>query len=405
MTTAKVDLQGGATPLIIDDDRWAVINAALPAVLSPVRIAYAAAHVIMKPSYADVDHTPESPGRPEVIATHIDWDATMAFRTHLDLCGFGIAEAMDTAQRFELGWPAARELIERLGAIAPPHGFVAGASTDHLDEVCDIDDLINGVCHQVEVIASAGGIPVLLPMPWLSTHNADEETYVKVYTAIIDRCQGPVILHWLGEMFLASLAGYFPGESFDRIMDHDPAKVRACKISLLDADRERLIRSRISANDQLMLTGDDFHFADLIGDEGASTGAATLGPWTVPTGPFSHALLGIFAATSTPAGIALRALAAGRADAFHHIMAPCQDLGQSIFESPTHLYKCGIAWIAYLNGHQETFMLPNHLEESRDEAWYLKVADIANQAGALTDAPLAAERIQEMIDRRTARQT
>ena len=53
-----------------------------------------------------------------------DMEATMTFRRHLWSLGFGVAEAMDTAQRgMGLDWATARELIrvscgERGGAIA-----------------------------------------------------------------------------------------------------------------------------------------------------------------------------------------------------------------------------------------------------------------------------------------------
>ena len=71
------------------------------------RLVYAAAHVVLQESYAQCEHSPECPGAPEAVAEHIDWPATMGIRTWLAGYGFGIAEAMDTAQRYELGWPTA----------------------------------------------------------------------------------------------------------------------------------------------------------------------------------------------------------------------------------------------------------------------------------------------------------
>ena len=44
----------------------------------------------------------------------LDWDATLAYRRHLWSLGFGVAEAMDTAQRgMGLDWPTSLELIRR----------------------------------------------------------------------------------------------------------------------------------------------------------------------------------------------------------------------------------------------------------------------------------------------------
>ena len=68
------------------------------------RIAFAAAHVVADPRAENV------PGAPAAV----DWDATLAFRTHLFRYGLGVAEAMDTAQRnMGLDWPATQELITR----------------------------------------------------------------------------------------------------------------------------------------------------------------------------------------------------------------------------------------------------------------------------------------------------
>ena len=57
----------------------------------------------------------------------------MRFRDHLWAHGFGVAEAMDTAQRgMGLSWGQARELIAR-SAVAPARGALAcGAGTDQL---------------------------------------------------------------------------------------------------------------------------------------------------------------------------------------------------------------------------------------------------------------------------------
>src|SRR6476661_9410388 len=73
------------------------------------RVAFAAAHVVADPRGENV------PGAPAAL----DWDRTLAFRHHLWRYGFGVAEAMDTAQRgMGLDYPAARELIRRASAEA-----------------------------------------------------------------------------------------------------------------------------------------------------------------------------------------------------------------------------------------------------------------------------------------------
>jgi hypothetical protein len=376
-------------PFEIRDDRWEVRAKDIPQV-EPNRLAFAAAHVVMSSSYAAIDHAPDRPGDGSAIASHIDWDATLDVRHHLASHGLGIAEAMDTAQRFELGWPVARELIRRTGEAALD--FVAGAGYDHRDNVGTTSALIDAVVEQVHEIQRAGGKAVLLPMPLLTALGADEQAVVDVYTTIIDQCEGPLIVHWLGEVFLPAMKGYFPGESFLRVMRHDPDTVRAAKLSLLDADRERQLRRELAKHDQLMLTGDDFNFGTLMTDSFHVERMVPFGKDDVPLGDFSHALLGIFDGMPAVAGLALRALAAERHEDAAVLLRQSEALGRMIFQQPTYLYKCGLAFLAWVNGVQDVFDLPNHLQRARDRNWYADVLRTASDCGAITDAPMAAER-------------
>lgn len=378
----------GIEPFDIEDGVWSDLDAALPEAGAD-RLIYAAAHVVMLPSYTECVHTPETPGPGEAIASYIDWDATLDVRQHLAGHGVGIAEAMDTAQRFELGWTAAWELIQRTGAAGMD--FVAGAGTDHT-EISRPNDLVDAVVEQVHRIQDAGGDAVLLPMPLLSTTNAPARTYVDVYANIIDQCDGPLIVHWLGPMFLESMAGYFPGDAFQRVMRHDPDTVRGAKLSLLDADLERTLRTALASDDQLMLTGDDFNFGALMTDSDIVERHVPFGDRQVPLGDFSHALLGVLDGMPHPASIAMRALAADGLDDARHVLTTCESLGRTIFEAPTPLYKCGLAFLAYVNGVQDVFDLPNHMQRSRDHAWYARVLQAASVAGAIADAPAAAKR-------------
>ena len=136
----------GHGDLVIDDRALAPYRESLtgeePA---PVRRAWAAAHVVLKEGYRDVPHRLDRPGAPHEIAPHVDWQATGALRRRLDQHGFGIAEAMDTAQRFFLGWDLARRLIEQTGAAGLHHGFVAGAGADQRAEIPDRTALVDAV--------------------------------------------------------------------------------------------------------------------------------------------------------------------------------------------------------------------------------------------------------------------
>lgn len=84
------------------------------------RTAFAAAHVVMDP-LAECDPWLDAP---------IDWDRTLAFREHLWSHGFGVAEAMDTAQRgMGLDWPTSLELIQRSVELAKPGGHMIAKET------------------------------------------------------------------------------------------------------------------------------------------------------------------------------------------------------------------------------------------------------------------------------------
>src|SRR5919204_5386946 len=91
------------------------------------RVALAAAHVVADP-LADVD--------PWLVAAP-DWERTIAYREYLWDLGFGVAEAMDTAQRgMGLDWKMALELIKRSVAAARGRDgaqLFCGAGTDQLD--------------------------------------------------------------------------------------------------------------------------------------------------------------------------------------------------------------------------------------------------------------------------------
>jgi len=359
----------------------------------PVRTGFAAAHLVLH-----AEHDGE-------LADVIDWDATMAQRRRLDGFGFGIAEAMDTAQRFEVGWPVAERLIEECGRLGLEHGFIAGASYDHVEKIGSTDELVEAVVYQCHAIEAAGGIPILLPMEWLVANHVDADGYVDVYTRIAFSVRGPVFVHWLGEVFHPGLHGYFPEDSFSRVMESLPERIVGAKLSLLDAALEHRIRQELAPRQQIVLTGDDYHFARLIfggepSDGGLDApevaGTRDVGGLEFPLGDFSHALLGVLDAVAEPAGIAFSLLARGETRAYFELMQPCERLGQWIFQDPTPDYKAGLVCLAWLNGWQEQFRLPNRLETKRDLDHYVRLAELASEARALVDASLATKRLEQL---------
>ena len=360
------------------------------------RLCYGALHVVLRGEYRALGHSLAAPGPAAEIEHYVDWRATMRLRQDLDAAGVGVAEAMDTAQRFFLGWPAARRLIAETGALQLQNGFCAGAGTDQLTEIRTPQDLVDGVVEQCAYISSHGGVPVVLPMPWLCHQGADERAFVEVYEAIIREVRGPILLHWLGPMFLPALEGYFPGRSFEKIMALDPSVVRGCKLSLLDRSFEERVRRDLIASEQLVLTGDDFHFGALmLGDGQAPSRTTTIGDREVALGDFSHALLGVFDAIARPARAALDQLQRGDVAGFAAAIARCEALGQHVFEAPTQHYKAGLAFLAWLNGQQDNFLLVNREDEARDRRHYLRCAELARSAGCVRDEELFATRLAE----------
>lgn len=351
------------------------------------RTAFAAAHVVSDPLR---ERNPWDT-RPAV-----DWEGTLAFRTSLWDQGLGLAEAMDTAQRgMGVDWPTALELIQRTMAAAKAHPMkprvACGAGTDHvaLADLTTGDKITAAYQMQAEAIEAAGGQLILMASRAFPAMGAGTDVYRAVYRRLIDGAREPVILHWLGDMFDPALRGYWGSENVAEASDfvlgligENPGKVDGIKISLLDQAHEEAFRARLPDGVRLY-TGDDFNYADLIAGDGKH---------------YSHALLGIFAAIAPAASQALDALAAGDLETYHRLLAPTVPLSREIFRAPTRFYKAGIAFLAWLNGHQRHFIMPAGFQSSRDIVHYSQVFRLADQANLLADPQLAVRRMRVLLE-------
>jgi hypothetical protein len=348
------------------------------------RIFFSAAHVVADPlSEAD-----------PWVSSALDWDATIAYRRYLWSLGLSVAEAMDTAQRgMGLDWPTALELIKRsvLAARDVPDALVfSGAGTDHLAPSPDltVDDVIRGYEEQTEAIESVGGRIILMASRALVAAAKSPEDYAAVYGRILQGVKEPVILHWLGEMFDPALAGYWGAPDHNGAMDiclgilADHAnKIDGIKISLLDKDKEIIMRRRLPVGIR-MYTGDDFNYPELIaGDDQGH----------------SDALLGIFDAIAPAASAALAALGRGSVNEYHDMLAPTVPLSRHIFKAPTRFYKTGIVFLAYLNGHQRHFTMVGGQESARSLLHLAEIFRLADQAGVLLDPDLGASRMRRVL--------
>ncbi|MFC7331129.1 dihydrodipicolinate synthase family protein [Marinactinospora rubrisoli] len=346
------------------------------------RTAYAAAHVVADPL---ADNAPGAPAR-------LDWEATLAFRHRLWDLGLGVADAMDTAQRgMGLDWPATAELIRRSAAEAATRGaaIACGAGTDHLDPHCpDLESVLAGYREQLEVVEYAGATPVLMASRQLAGLARGPEDYAAVYGRLLTEAGRPVILHWLGAAFDPALAGYWghddPADAIPFVADLIRAhadRVDGIKVSLLDAALEVRLRNLLPPGVKLY-TGDDFNYPELI--RGDADG-------------HSHALLGVFAAIAPAAAAALHALDDGDTARYDALLAPTVPLARHLFAAPTYYYKTGIAFLAWLNGHQRAFSMVGGLQSARGLPHLAEAFRLADAAGVLTDPDLAALRMRRLL--------
>ncbi|MDN5805268.1 MAG: dihydrodipicolinate synthase family protein [Microlunatus sp.] len=346
------------------------------------RAAFAAAHVVADPYAENV------PGAPAAL----DWDATLAFRAHLFRYGLGVAEAMDTAQRnMGLDWAATQELITRSAAQARAAGarITAGAGTDHLPAVpAAIAQVTAAYLEQVAFVEGAGSEVIVMASRHLAAAARTAEDYRTVYDTVLTQVSRPVVLHWLGEVFDPQLAGYWgtsdvatATDTFLELVHDHAATIDGVKVSLLSAEHEVELRRRLPVGVRLY-TGDDFNYPELIEGDGEH---------------HSDALLGAFAAIAPAASAALTALDHDDFPGYRAELAPTLPLSRHLFAAPTFYYKTGIAFLAWLSGHQDGFVMVGGLQAARSPVHLSRVFELANAARLLPDPELARHRLRLML--------
>ena len=78
-------------------------------------------------------------------------------------------------------------------------------------------------------------------------------------------------------------------------------------------------------------------------------------------------------------------------------MAPTLPLSRHLFATPTYYYKTGIVFLAWLNGHQDGFVMVGGLQSARSILHLARVFELANEARLLTDPELAAHRFGSLL--------
>ena len=241
---------------------------------------------------------------------------------------------------------------------------------------------------QLHAIQKLGGRIILMASRALARIARKADDYETVYARVLAEADHPVILHWLGDMFDPQLKGYWGAADFEpaletalRVIAANEAKVDGIKISLLDDQKEIIMRRRLPKAVK-MYTGDDFNYPALI--EGDEHG-------------FSHALLGIFDPIAPAASLALEKLAQGDRQAYTRLLAPTVPLSRLIFRAPTQYYKTGVVFLAWLNGFQDHFVMAAGAQSMRPISYFAEILRLADQAGLLNDPERACHRMRQLL--------
>jgi hypothetical protein len=291
-----------------------------------------------------------------------------------------------------LDWISAHELIRRSLKSAGQRASLiySGCGTDHLSpaDAKSLDHVVRAYLEQMHAIQKLDGRIILMASRALVRVARNADDYVKVYTRVLREADHPVILHWLGDMFDPQLKDYWAAKNFKDgiqtsldVIESNHEKVDGIKISLLDAQKEITMRRKLPAQVK-MYTGDDFNYPDLIRGDGKG---------------YSHALLGIFDAIAPAASSALAALARGDMKAYERTFAPTVPLSRLIFRAPTQYYKTGIVFLAWLNGHQDHFIMVNGAQAMRPLPYFCALFKLADQAGLLAKPATAVKRMKQLL--------
>jgi len=352
-----------------------------PLVNPELRKIFAAAHVVPDP-FANCNPSEEPV---------LDWEATLAYRRHLATLGLGIAEAMDTSQRGNgLSWSVACELIKQTLLELPDAEVYCGAGTDHLliNTASTVADVIQAYLYQIDTIQEMGGRIIVMASRALARAANNPKDYIQAYREVLNHCENPVIIHWLGDMFDPQLAGYWGSTDWQGNLETVLAIIRLCsnkidgvKLSVLDKEKEIEMR-RLLPETVRMYTGDDFNYPELIlGDAHGH----------------SDALLGIFDPLATICTQAMNALDNGDIAKYNSLFAPTVPLARHVFSHPTQYYKTGVVFLAWLNGFQDHFIMVNGAQSMRSLPYFVDCFKLADRSHLFNDPERAIYRMKSLL--------
>ena len=79
------------------------------------------------------------------------------------------------------------------------------------------------------------------------------------------------------------------------------------------------------------------------------------------------------------------------------MLAPTVPLSRHIFKAPTRFYKTGVVFMAWLNGHQDHFVMVGGQQSARNVLHFSELFRLADAAGLLADPPLACARMKQLL--------
>ena len=82
---------------------------------------------------------------------------------------------------------------------------------------------------------------------------------------------------------------------------------------------------------------------------------------------------------------------------YNKILAPTLPLSRHIFQAPTQFYKTGIVFLAYLNGHQDHFLVIAGQEGARSTLHLAMLFRLADKAGLFHDPESSARRMKNVM--------
>ena len=82
---------------------------------------------------------------------------------------------------------------------------------------------------------------------------------------------------------------------------------------------------------------------------------------------------------------------------YNKILAPTLPLSRHIFQAPTQFYKTGIVFLAYLNGHQDHFLVIGGQEGARSTLHLAILFRLADKAGLFHDPERSARRMKNVM--------